>query len=111
MNNENNEFIIPLEEIWWIYVYLIPQFLTNEGQIVSTILEYGGLIKDKRDLQNKLKQNKINISYQTISTSIKNLLEKEILKKEVNNKQTILVVNKIYIEKARQYKERILTKI
>ena len=107
MTNENQKSHINPEEIWWIYIYLTPKFLTKEGHIISTILEYGGSIKNKKDLQQKLKQNNINITYQTLHTLFKNLLLKEFLVKEIINKKGVFVINKKFIEEAKQYKERI----
>ena len=111
MNNGIKQSYIPVEEVWWIYNYLVTQFLTNEGKIVSTILEYGGIIKNKKDLHEKLKKNNVIISYPTLHSSIKNLLLKEILTKEIINKQPFLIINKKIIEEAKNYKERILMKI
>ncbi|MEK6884134.1 MAG: hypothetical protein AABY22_31180 [Nanoarchaeota archaeon] len=111
MTNENQQSYINPEEIWWVFIYLTPKFLTKEGHIISTILEYGGMIKNKKDLQNKLKKNNINITYQTLHTLFKNLLLKEILVKEIIDKQSFFVINKKYIEEAKQYKERIFTQI
>ena len=111
MINDNQEFYINPEEIWWIYIYLTPKFLTKEGHIISTILEYGGLIKNKKDLQRRLKENNINFTYQTLHTLFKNLLLKEFLVKEIINNKSFFVINKKYIEEAKQYKERIFRQI
>ena len=111
MNNEKQQSYIIPEEIWWIYIYLLPKFLTKEGLIISTILEYGGLIKNKADLKIKLSQNNINMSYPTFHRFFDNLLLNEFLTKEIINKEVFYVINKKYIEDARQYKERIFNKI
>lgn len=111
MNNENKDLYINPEEIWWIYVYLIPKFLTKEGQIMSVLLEYGGVIEKKKDLYNKLKQNNITLTYQTFNTLFKTLLLKEYLIVEIKNKKKQYVINSKYIQETKEYKERILSQI
>lgn len=103
MTNEIN-----IEDIWWVYIYLVPNFLTTEGKIISSILEYGGIIINKRKLYEKLKENKINITYPTFHETIKRLTLKGFLIKEIINKKGFLTINKKCVEEAKLFKERIL---
>ena len=111
MTDENKKYPINIEDVWWIYIYLVPNFLTNDGKIISTILEYGGIINSKKELYKKVKENSIDISYPTFVESIKRLMINNFLIRTIINKKVYLVINNVHLEKTKEYKERILTKL